>query len=50
MSNVIVRPKIYEQFRRVIRGERLLLVGGTVQREGHVVNLLADWLAPLEAG
>ncbi len=50
MSNVIVRPKVYEQFRRVIRGERLLLVGGTVQREGHVVNLLADWLAPLEAG
>lgn len=39
--NVIVRPRIYEQFRRVIRSEPILLVEGEIQREQAVVNVLA---------
>ncbi len=48
MMNVIIRPVIYERYRQVIRHHRLLLVGGEAQREGHVVNLMAEWISPLE--
>ena len=47
MINVIVRPKVYEQYRRVIRGQLLLLVGGETEREGTVSNVMAQWIAPL---
>jgi error-prone DNA polymerase len=40
--NVIVRPQIYEQHRRIIRQAELLLVKGIVQREREVVNLMAE--------
>jgi DNA polymerase III alpha subunit len=45
--NVIVRPKIYDIYRRVLRTEQLLLVRGEVQRERAVVNLLAEHISPL---
>ncbi len=44
MINVVVRPKVYERFRSVIRGQSLLVVVGVTQREGSVSNLLADWV------
>ena len=47
MMNVIARPGVFQQYGSVVRGHLLLLVGGQVQRQGEVVNLLADWLAPL---
>ena len=47
MINVIVRPKVYGRFQNIIRGAHLLLVAGMVQREGEVINLLADTVAPL---
>jgi error-prone DNA polymerase len=40
--NVIVRPKVYEQYRRIIRQEEILLVKGMVQRESGVVNVMAE--------
>jgi error-prone DNA polymerase len=42
VSNVIVWPKIYEQFRRTVIGGRLLWVSGFLQREGIVVHLIAQ--------
>ena len=42
MSNVIVWPKVYAQFRRVVMGGRLLRVTGYLQREGIVVHLIAQ--------
>lgn len=42
VSNVVVWPKIYEQFRRVVMGGRLLRVTGFLQREGIVVHLIAQ--------
>lgn len=39
--NVIVRPKVYAKFRRVIREQPLLLVIGEVQHEGGVTNMVA---------
>lgn len=38
--NVIVKPPIYERYRLVIRGVSLLLVAGTLQLQGQVVNVL----------
>ena len=39
--NVIVRPKIYQRFRRVIRSTPLLMVSGKIQIEQRVLNLIA---------
>jgi error-prone DNA polymerase len=47
MMNIVVRPKVYDQYRRVIQGSQLLLVAGLCQREGDVVNVRAQHLAPL---
>ncbi len=47
MLNVIVRPAVYERYRRVIRGAQILLVAGDTQREGAVSNLLAEWIGRL---
>ncbi|MEX0349172.1 MAG: error-prone DNA polymerase [Paracoccaceae bacterium] len=42
VSNVVVWPKIYDRFRRVVMGGRLLRVTGYLQREGIVVHLIAQ--------
>lgn len=42
VSNVVVWPKVYERFRRVVMGGRLLRVTGYLQREGIVVHLIAQ--------
>ncbi len=42
VSNVVVWPKVYEQFRRIVMGGRLLKVTGYLQREGIVVHLIAQ--------
>ncbi|SLN60761.1 Error-prone DNA polymerase [Roseovarius albus] len=42
VSNVVVWPKVYEQFRRSVMGGRLLRVTGYLQREGIVVHLIAQ--------
>jgi hypothetical protein len=38
---------VYARYRRVIRGTALLPVTGEVQREGDVVNVLAEAFTPL---
>jgi len=42
VSNIVVWPKVYEQFRRIVMGGRLLRVTGFLQREGIVVHLIAQ--------
>ncbi len=42
VSNVVVWPKIYERFRRIVMGGRLLRITGHLQREGIVVHLIAQ--------
>jgi error-prone DNA polymerase len=49
MINVIVRPRVFAKYHRIVRTSRLLLVGGDVQQEGGVTNLLAQMIAPLPA-
>ncbi len=42
VSNVVVWPKVYERFRRIVMGGRLLQARGYLQREGIVVHLIAQ--------
>jgi len=47
LINIVVRPKVYERYRRVARMEPLLVVEGIVQKSGGTVNILAEHLIPL---
>ena len=47
MINVIVRPPVYSEYRHIIHSQLLLLAEGRIQREGHVVNILAEWIHSL---
>ncbi|WP_394197470.1 error-prone DNA polymerase [Litoreibacter albidus] len=42
VSNVVIWPKVYKRFRRIVMGGRLLRVKGYLQREGIVVHLIAQ--------
>jgi error-prone DNA polymerase len=50
MINVIVSPGLVVRDGRHLHGGRVLLVEGTVQREGEVINLIAQRIVPLVAG
>ncbi|RKT31006.1 DnaE-like error-prone DNA polymerase [Roseovarius halotolerans] len=47
VSNIVVWPRIYEQFRRVVMGGRLLRVRGYLQREGIIVHVIAQQVEDL---
>ena len=44
VANIIVWPTIYERFRRAVLTSRLVLVSGTLQREGIVIHVVAERL------
>jgi error-prone DNA polymerase len=39
-ANLIVRPKIYETFRKQLRHAVLLIAAGTIERQGQVVHIM----------
>jgi len=45
VANLIVWPQIFEEYRPVVLGARLLAVAGEVQRQGLVVHVIARSLA-----
>ena len=47
MVNVTLWPNTWERLRGVVRRHALLLVDGELQREGHVVNVVAHEVRPL---
>ena len=47
LANLIVRPKVYERYRRAARGAVALLAEGRVERQGQVVHLQTDRLSDL---
>ncbi|BCH60784.1 error-prone DNA polymerase 1 [Agrobacterium vitis] len=47
ISNIVVWPKVFEQYRRIVLGASMLGVYGRVQREGDVVHLIAHRLTDL---
>jgi|SRR5579872_730388 len=46
--NVVVKPKIYERFRRVVRQSDALIVDGVLQCEQGVIHVIAERLVPLD--
>lgn len=47
MVNVVIRPELYERKKSVVRGERLLMVAGKVQRIEGTLSFPADDVWPL---
>jgi error-prone DNA polymerase len=50
LVNVIVRPDVYEEQRRIIRSEPFVIVRGELQRRDGLVNLVAESFASMQAG
>ncbi|HEX5691983.1 MAG TPA: error-prone DNA polymerase, partial [Roseiflexaceae bacterium] len=50
MINVIVSPGVAQRFGCTLHGSRILLVEGVVQREGEVINVIAQRVEPLVVG
>jgi error-prone DNA polymerase len=48
LVNVIVRPDVYERYRRVIRQSKALVIEGTLQKEYGVVDMLMKRCWPLD--
>ncbi len=49
LVNVIVRPDVYEKFRRVIRMSNTLIIEGKLQKEAGAIDLLARAVWSFEA-
>ncbi|VAW18806.1 Error-prone repair homolog of DNA polymerase III alpha subunit [hydrothermal vent metagenome] len=47
VANLIVWPRAFEKYRRIVLGARLLGVAGKVRREGLVIHVIADKLVDL---
>jgi error-prone DNA polymerase len=48
LVNVIVRPDVYERYRRIIRQSNALIIEGTLQKEYGVVDVLMKRCWPLD--
>lgn len=49
MSNLIVWPKVFERYRKVVLGARVVGVTGNLQREGIVLHIVAGKMFDLSA-
>jgi error-prone DNA polymerase len=47
IANLVIMPDVYERCRPVVRGSPFLVARGRVERNGQVVNVRVDGLAPL---
>lgn len=57
IANIVVWPKIYEQFRPIVLGARLVTVTGRLQSAENIIHIIAEtiedrtpWLAELARG
>jgi error-prone DNA polymerase len=52
IANLVVWPSVFETYRRIVMGARMMGARGTVQREGIVIHLVVeqlwDWSADLD--
>jgi error-prone DNA polymerase len=48
ISNAIVTPAVYEQYRRIVTYGKFLLVEGKLQNQENVISVKADVIRPLE--
>ena len=47
ITNLVVTPEVYERCRAVVRGAPYLVVRGRLERNGAVVNVKVEGVAPL---
>ena len=47
IANIVVWRKVFERFRPIVMGARLVEIVGRVQREGEVIHVVADRLVDL---
>jgi error-prone DNA polymerase len=47
VANLVVWPKIYERYRRIVLTARMIAARGRIQREGEVVHLIVEELRDL---
>jgi error-prone DNA polymerase len=45
--NVVVWPKMFERYRRLVMSAQFLLVRGRIEREGFVIHVIAEELVDL---
>ncbi len=50
LVNVIVRPDVYETYRRAIRSSSTLIVEGTLQKESGCIDVLAKRIRSFDDG
>ena len=50
ISNAIVTPAVYEQYRRVVTYGKFLLIEGKLQNQENVISVKADVVRPLKIG
>ena len=49
IANLVVWPAVFERFRKVVMGARLMRAEGRLQREGLVIHVVAEKLVDLSA-
>jgi len=47
VANIIVWPPVFETYRKIVLGARVLGVSGRVQKQGQVIHIVADHLEDL---
>ena len=47
IANIVVWPKVFEAYRRIVLGGRMVAIEGKLQREGLVVHVVADRVTDL---
>jgi error-prone DNA polymerase len=47
IANIVVWPKVFEAYRRIVLGGRMVAIEGKLQREGLVVHIVADRVTDL---
>ena len=47
VANIVVWPRIFEAYRRIVLGGRMVAIEGKLQREGLVVHVIADRVTDL---
>lgn len=49
ISNAIITPAVYEEYRRVVTHGKFLLIEGKLQNQENVISVKADVVRPLES-
>ena len=47
VANVVIWPRVFETYRRIVLTSRLMMVRGRVQKEGRVIHVVADELSDM---